>query len=299
MHREYTAADMKLLLTGASGFLGWNIAAQTRDKFEVHAVVHSHRILIPGAEVHRIDLTDFRELKYAFQKLKPDAVIHAAAASQPNYCQQHRTESRRINVDAALNIAGLAADHGARLVFVSTDLVFDGKRSLYTEDDPVSPISVYAEQKVAAEAGIRDRSPDAAICRMPLMFGEPGPVANSFVQPFLKSMRAGERLNLFTDEYRTPVNARTASEGILLALESANGLLHLGGSERISRHDFGILLADVLEIRTARIEPCLQKDVPMAAPRPSDVSLDSTRAQSLGYHPISLHDQIAELKGIL
>lgn len=289
----------RLLLTGASGFLGWNIAKLFLDRYEIFAVVRSHPVEIAGVSIGRADLTDFRELKDLFARSKPDLVIHAAAASQPNYCQEHRAESERINVDAALNIAGLAADSGAKLAFLSTDLVFDGQRSLYKEEDPVSPVSIYSEQKVRAEIGTLDRCPGAAVCRMPLMFGNPGPVAVSFIQPFLKSMRAGETLRLFVDEFRTPVNARTAAHGIRIALENVEGVIHLGGSERISRYDFGLKLANILDVKSAKIEKCSQKDVPMAAPRPADVSLDNSKARELGYEPASLTKQISELKGLV
>ncbi|MEK8023481.1 MAG: NAD(P)-dependent oxidoreductase [Candidatus Hydrogenedentota bacterium] len=287
----------KLLVTGGGGFLGWNLVQTAGRDWEVYATVHSRRIELDGATVEKVDLTDYRALKEMFSSIKPDAMIHTAAASQPNYCQEHRSESQKINVDAALNIAGLCADRGIALAFCSTDLVFDGTRSPYRESDPVSPVSYYAEQKVEAEKGIMERYPRAAVSRMPLMFGDPGPVATSFIQPFLKSMRAGQELRLFMDEFRTPVSGRVASQGLLLALAKVNGLIHLGGRERISRHDFGLMLASRLEIVSADIKPCRQKDVPMAAPRPPDVALDSARAYALGYDPPSLVDQIMELKG--
>lgn len=289
----------KLLITGASGFLGFNLCRFAADTWSVHGVVRSHRIAIPRGEIHAVDLTDYRDLKDLFRAVAPDAVIHSAAMSQPNDCEIYRAESRRINVDAALAIAGLSADREIPFAFISTDLIFDGRTSPYKEGDPPSPVSVYAEQKIMAEEGIRSRCPTAAICRMSLMFGDPGPAATSFIQPFLKSMRAGDALRLFVDEYRTPVNARTAAEGIFLSLEKVKGTIHLGGSERISRYEFGLKLAEILEIKSAVIQPAHQADFPMAAARPPDVSLDSARANALGYKPGPLSDQIAELKGVV
>lgn len=286
------------MVTGGSGFLGWNVCRAAAATWNVRALVHRHRLTIPGATIDRVDLLEYNELKSAMKALRPDAVVHLAAASQPNWCQEHPSESRAINVTAAMDLAGLCADSGADLAFISTDLVFDGKNSPYREEDSVSPVSLYAEQKVEAERAIADRCPNAAILRMPLMFGDPGPVATSFIQPFLRVMRSGEPLRLFTDETRTPVGGATAADGILRSLGVVRGLLHLGGRERVSRYEFGRLLADVLEI-PARLEPCLQRDIPMPAPRPSDVSLDSSRAYALGYDPPPLRDQIAALRGIV
>jgi dTDP-4-dehydrorhamnose reductase len=297
-----TGSDKKarLLVTGGSGFLGWNLCAAARKAgWEVFATWCGHRVEIPDAKTARVDLTDFRDLRDALDRVRPAAIVHTAAASQPNFCQEHPAETRRINTDATINLAGLCADRGIPLAFTSTDLVFDGRRTGYREEDPVSPVSIYAEQKVDAERGVLERHPAAAVCRMPLMFGVPGPHAQSFIQPFIRAMREGKELRLFVDEYRTPVNGATASAGLLLALEKVHGLIHLGGRERVSRHEFGVLIAEVLELRNARISECRQKDVPMPAPRPSDVSLDSSRAYALGYDPKPLRDQLEEIKHLL
>jgi dTDP-4-dehydrorhamnose reductase len=255
------------------------------------------RVEIPGVRTARVELTEFASLKEMMRETRPEAIIHLAAISQPNDCEREPEASRRVNVEATVNLAGLAADRGIPLVFTSTDLVFDGRHSPYNEKDPISPVNLYAEQKVAAETGIRARHPAASICRMSLMFGSPSPVSHSFIQPFLEKMRAGESLRLFTDEFRTPLGARYAIEGLLLALRERVDLLHLAGPERISRHDFGLMMARILEIDSAKIIPCRQADVPMPAPRPPDVSLDISRARALGFKPSSLDRQIEELKG--
>jgi dTDP-4-dehydrorhamnose reductase len=290
----------RLFVTGGSGFLGWNLCAAARTAgWDVFATWCGHRVEIPDVKTARVDLTDFRELRDALDRVRPDAVVHTAASSQPNYCQEHPSETRRINTDASINLAGICADREIRMAFTSTDLVFDGRRTGYREEDPISPVSIYAEQKVEAERGVLERHPSAAVCRMPLMFGSPGPASQSFIQPFIRAMREERILRLFVDEFRTPVSAATASSGLLLALEKVHGLIHLGGRERISRHDFGVMIADVLELRKARITECRQDDVPMAAPRPADVSLDSSRAYALGYDPKPLREQLEEIKALL
>jgi dTDP-4-dehydrorhamnose reductase len=128
---------------------------------------------------------------------------------------------------------------------------------------------------------------------MPLMFGIPSPVAASFIQGFIANLQQGKELTLFTDEIRTPVSGGTAASGLLLALEKrVKGILHLGGIERISRYNFGLLLAEVLGLSIDLIKPCLQQDVFMPAPRSPDTSLDSSKAFSLGYSPLSIKDEL-------
>lgn len=286
----------KLLVTGASGFLGWNLCQLAQKEWEIYGTAFSHSVNIPGITLLKVDLRDFDELKRIFAEIKPDAVIHTAAQSSPNFCQSNPEESQAINVTASCNIAGLCADYSIPCAFTSTDLVFNGLNAPYRETDAVSPVNLYGEQKVMAEEGMLERYPKTAVCRMPLMFGVATLPAQSFMQPFIQTLREGKELRLFTDEFRTPASGTTAAKGLLLALEKVNGRLHLGGKERVSRYEFGRLLVDVLELPSEGLKSCRQADVKMAAPRPPDVSLDSSKAFGLGYAPLSLREELEALR---
>lgn len=286
----------KLLVTGASGFLGWNLCQSAQTDWEVYGTYFSHKVEISGAKLSKTDLRDFAALDRLFQEIKPDAVIHTAAASRPNFCQTHRQESYTINVEVAVNMARLCGERNIPCAFTSTDLVFDGQNPLYTETDPVCPINYYGEQKAIAEQKMREIYPAIALCRMPLMFGAPSPVSPSFLQGMVRNLQAGQEISLFTDEFRTPASAITASQGLLLAVEKqVQGILHLGGKERISRYDFGLLLADILQLPIDSIKPVKQTDVAMVAPRSPDTSLDSSKAFALGYQPLSLRTELTSL----
>jgi dTDP-4-dehydrorhamnose reductase len=285
----------KLLITGANGFLGWNICRLAKNTCHLFGTVYSNQVEIPNVNTIRIDLTNHSELKRLFAEVRPDAVIHTAAASDPNYCQVNPDVSYGINVDASLNIALLCSDHMIPYVYTSTDLVFDGLKAPYRESDPVCPVSVYGEHKAQAEERILKAYPKSAICRMSLMFGLSGPVANSFMQPMILAMREGRELSLFADEFRTPLSARAAVVGLLLALSKVCGIIHLGGKERISRYDFGKLMERIFKFEDARIKPCKQDDILMAAPRPKDVSLDSSKAAALGFNPPPLVEELQNI----
>jgi dTDP-4-dehydrorhamnose reductase len=286
----------KLLVTGASGFLGWNLCQEARSHWQVYGIYHTHSVTLPGVNLVKINLQDDRQLRQLFEDIRPDAVIHTAAASKPNYCQTHPEASHAINVTASLNIARLCAEYNLPCAFTSTDLVFDGQNPPYTESDRVSPISYYGEQKVEAEQKMLAIYPAIAICRMPLMFGLSSPVASSFLQPFISNLRSLKELNLFIDEIRTPASATTAAQGLLLAIaKRVSGILHLGGTERISRYDFGLLLADLLQVSPSLIKPGKQQDAVMAAPRSPDTSLDSSKAFALGYQPLSLREELKKV----
>ncbi|MFN6526484.1 NAD(P)-dependent oxidoreductase [Nostoc sp. ChiSLP03a] len=286
----------RLLITGASGFLGWHLCQLAKQEWEIYGTYLSHTLEITDMKILQANLTNFQELKRIFNHVKPAAVIHTAAHSQPNFCQTNPKESHAINVIASCNIAGLCADNSIPCAFTSTDLVFDGLNAPYRETDAVCPVNLYGEQKAIAEAGMLERYPMTAVCRMPLMFGAATPTAKSFIQPFIQTLQAEKELNLFIDEFRTPVSGTTAAKGLLLALEKVNGIIHLGGKERISRYDFGQILVEVLQLPATRLKSCRQQDVKMAAPRPTDVSLDSSKAFALGYQPLSVREELEAIR---
>lgn len=286
----------RLLVTGGSGFLGWNLCRVAKESWELFGTVFSHDLDIPGCKKVVINLARYKDLAKVFHEIKPDAVIHTAAESQPDYCQTNPDITYNINVEASNNIADLCADQKIPFVFTSSDLVFDGLNPPYSEKDPVSPVNTYGEQKVQAEIGIANRYPEAAICRMPLMFGDSSPASNSFLQSILSNLKNKKSVALFTDQYRTPACAYSASKGLLLAVESFSGLIHLGGKERASRFEFGIKVAEYCGFDKSLIKSILQKDISMPAPRSPDVSLDSSKAFQMGYSPLSLIEEFKSLQ---
>lgn len=291
-------AKKKLLVTGASGFLGWNICRVARKSYDVVGISNSRPLILEAVRDVKVDITRYDDLRGLFSRVKPDVVIHAAAIAAPNVCQEHPAESGKVNIDASVSIAGLCSDIGIPCAFISTDLVFDGTAAPYDEMRPVSPISVYGEQKVKAETDMRARHDDLRICRMPLVYGDAIAPAQSFIQPFIRAMFEGKELTLFNDEFRTPVSATSAAQGILCVLGQAPCTLHLGGRESISRYDFGVKMAQALNIPDVKLKPVRQNDTVSIAPRPLNVSLDSSKAYGLGYDPGSITDELNKLECI-
>ncbi len=285
----------RLLVTGASGFLGWNLCRAAQGLWDVYGFARRYQNQLQGVKLRRTDLTRFKEIKENLQEIRPDALIHAAAESSANFCQLNPAASHGINVEATANLASLCADLRIPFVFISSDLVFNGLKPPYSENDPVCPVCIYGEQKAEAERAVLERYPQALVCRTALMFGDAGQGAASFIQPLINDMRNGRQINLFVDEYRTPVSAANAAQGILLGLSKAKGILHIGGLERISRFDFGKLLRDIVGAPSAKLYACSRQSIEMAAPRPADVSLSITRAMALGFKPGSLRGELESL----
>ena len=305
-----------LLITGATGFLGQYLIAAARKRWRVAGTFHRTRRedaerLLTGVDSGKIDLTDFRDVRDMLDAVRPKAVIHTAALADPNYCEQHPEESLRVNLQATLNLAGLCGDRGIPFVFTSTDLVFDGTRAPYAEDGPVSPLNLYGEHKALAEQAALDRYGEAAICRMPLLFGFSANGRVPFFQRMAGEFQAGRPMTLFGDEVRTPVSGAVAAAGLLLVaasgmddttlnpreIERVRGILHLGGRESLSRYAMGLQMLDILGLPPTLAEPISFRDVPAVAARAADVSLDSSRAYALGYDPPTVRVQIEWLLG--
>ena len=291
----------RLLLLGASGFLGWHLCRVLGGAWDIHALSRANLALHTpkGLGPRTSGLADIRDpaaLAGVFASIRPDAVLNAAALSDPNRCQLDPEESRAVNLTAALNVAELCAERAVPLVFISTDLVFDGTAAPYAEPDQPRPLSVYGEHKALAEQGVLARHPAAAVCRLPLLYGEAGGPGKSFLQGMLAAIAEGRELTLFEDEFRTPVSGRDAALGLGLVLERGiRGLLHLGGPERLSRLEFGRLLAQALPGENVRIRAARRADAPMPAPRPADVSLDSNKAFGLGFSPRTVREELSRI----
>jgi len=286
----------KLLLTGASGFLGWNVLNVQQTDWQIVGITHQSSLAYKNHSFLQQDLTDCKCVKKLVHEVAPQVILHTAAISDSDYCQAHKEEAHAINVEASVTLANLAAERDIPMIFISSDLVFDGNNAPYKEMDTPNPLSAYGEQKVEAEEKVLANNPKACVCRVPLMFGESGPVAKSILQHTLKNLREGKPINLFTDEFRTPANAASVAKGLFLALENQPRILHLGGAERISRFDFGMLIAKVFKIENTKITPTLRADLKLTMPRPADVSLDSGKALGLGYKLSSLLEELTEAR---
>lgn len=281
----------KLIITGASGFLGYHLARVAAKDWEVYSITNSRVLDFEDAVDINCDIRNYIELGNIIDDIEPDAIIHTAAISDANFCEHNEELSYQVNVEATKNLAGICCDYQIPFAFTSTDLVFDGKQGMYKEEDEKNPLSIYGEQKAVAEEEVLRIYPEATVFRLPLMFGEPEASAANYLQKFIVQIQKGEKAFLFHDEYRSVCGARSIAEGILKLIYET-GIIHLAGKEKLSRYDFGLKACYAFGLDTSLLHSCSQKDVKMAAPRPADVSLDISKAVSLSYAPLSVDEEL-------
>ncbi len=279
----------RILITGASGFLGHNLVVGLCARHEVFAGYLTNRPEGHKCTAVRLDVTKANDVLSCMEQIRPELVVHSAAMSQPDECEREPERAQEVIVDGTRNVAAACRRTDARLLHVSTDLVFDGKRGLYTEEDEVQGISVYSRAKIDAERAIQSIAPLSILLRVALLFGVGSAHHPGSVAAIVRTWHVGRALTFYTDQYRTPTYAPQVMEAVEKIIErpGTHGILHLGGADRVSRFEFAVSLAERAGIPLHLVRPGSMFDFQGAAPRGADCSLVSQRIQEvLGIRPL-------------
>lgn len=250
-------AQPRVLVTGATGFFGPFVVAELRRAAQVVTLARR------GADLC-CDIADPAALAAALAAARADHVVHLAAMSRIATCAGDAAGARAVNATAA---AEIAARFGPRLLYVSTDLVFDGRSAPYGPLDAVGPLSAYGQSK--AEGEERVLAAGGRVVRLPLLFGHDaaGRGATAMIR---SGLAAGRTVALFTNEYRSPLHARDGARGVaeLLFRPDSPPVEHLPGPERLSRWDFGTRFCALHRLPRELLRAVECQD----ATRPRDVS---------------------------
>ncbi len=296
--RAQMNSKRKLLVTGAHGFVAGSVLAHTGEEWDVHALSRS-KLPAEKASVHWhiCETLDQPELNKVFSQVQPDAVIHTAALADIDFCQTHPEMARAVNVELTLNIADLCAGTGCRLVFCSTDTIFDGERAPYKEEDPPGPLNLYAETKVEAEEIVSRLGKQAVIARLALVVGLPFLGAgNSFMFKMIAALKQGREVGMSDHEIRSPVDVITLGRALIeLAGDHHHGIFHLAGLDRMSRLEMGRAIAKRFGFAETLVFAQPRAAVPGRATRPRDVSLDSRKVCARLKTPMLKFDEALSL----
>ncbi len=291
---------MRVLITGASGLLGINLALQASQartpgvKFPlstaaepvVYGVVNRHPLKTKAFTVLQADLTQAGAVERLLDEIQPDWIINCAAQANLEECEADPELANTLNVELPRKLATCVGRGGARLVHISTDAVFDGKKGDYREKDPPNPLSVYARTKLAGEQAVLAGNPQALVARVNL-FGWSLTGSRSLGEFFYNNLSAGKQVMGFTDVYFCPLLANDLWQILsnMLSL-NASGLYHIFSSDALSKYAFGVEIASRFGFNERLILPVSVQQSGLVAARSPNLTMNTEKLASLLGEPL-------------
>lgn len=289
---------MKILITGGSGLLGQYLNVTLSGDNEILSLYNKNPGNCKNYASKEIDLIKKEGLVEIFIAFKPDVVIHTAAISRPELCdslpQEYVTD---ININATANLAELCDRYKSKLIFTSTDLVYDGDSGgMMCEEDLVNPVSFYAETKIKSEVIIGNTFDNFIILRTSLLFGMGKNHSVNNFHNMILSFRKNKKVKLFYDQFRTPLSLNDSSEIIYQLINNniKNVTINFGGMERISRAELGEIVCRAGGFDTSLIERTSMYDIPDLH-KVADVSMNTDKLNSLVIKRNSLEESVTKI----
>jgi dTDP-4-dehydrorhamnose reductase len=288
---------VKLLITGASGLLGTKLCQLALERnHEVYAAYSQHKPLY-GTSV-KLNILDARAEQQILAKIRPDAVVHAAALTDVDKCEQDKQLAWKTNVEATENLVQLCRKYGVFLVYVSTDYVFDGEKGMYKETDSPAPINNYGFTKLKGEEAMQALD-NYCIARGSIIYGStPATGKTNFALWLLDKLKKKEEAKTVIDQWNSPTLNINMAEMIIEALaKRTNGIFHLAGATRLTRYEFAENLAEIFNLDTKYLTPTQSNRIKWVAKRPKDSSLNVNKAeQTLTNKPLNIHEALEKMK---
>ena len=284
---------MKTLVIGGSGLVGQYLLRELGALGEVKGTFHSQK----QEGLIELDLTQTRKIEELIHGLRPQTVLLAAALTNVDACEEDETRSYQINVDGLRQVAQMAKEIDAQLVYFSTDYVFDGTAGPYREEAAPHPINVYGRHKLAAENFIRENVPRHLIVRTSGVYGWER-AGKNFVLQLLHRLRARQRAKVFTDQWGTPTYARDLAEAVRALVETgANGLFHVAGADFVSRLELGQAVARTFGLEGQLLEGVTSAEIAQKAKRPLRGGLRTEKlAVAIGQPARRLAESLAQMR---
>lgn len=284
----------RVLITGGNGLLGRSIISRNENRFEL-LVTGKQKFLSNGNDnrYSPLDILDSNQCDKVFSKFKPDYVIHAAAMTHVDKCEEDPDTCNSVNVDGTNNILKTCEKYGSHLIFISTDFIFDGKNGSYSENSKPNPISIYGMSKWNAEKLIRTSTIDWSIVRTSLVMGYFEDLMTSNIILWAREkLSKGQEISIVNDQIRTPTWSMDLAEGCFLLIENrALGIYNISGSEKFRISELIMMVADHGSYNSNLIKEVKTVELGQIASRPLISDLDISKARrNIGFNPHSFKD---------
>jgi len=269
----------RILVTGGSGLLGSKIVRLGRSNNQV-IPAYFRESLFPNSV--RIDITDKQEVFQTVQKIKPEIVMHTAAETNVDKCEKERDWAWKANAEATGNLAEICGKMSIKMLYVSTDYVFDGEKGSYAEEDAPNPVNYYGLTKLKGEELLKKHCSDFVIARTSVLYGL-HPRKLNFATWVIESLKRGKPIQVVDDHFNSPTLADNLAEALLETAEKDfKGVYHMAGSERISRYGFSLKIAETFGLDSSLIKPIKMSELKAwVARRPRDSSLSINKSQEI------------------
>lgn len=285
---------MKLLLTGANGFLGFYLSELL--------LTAGHELLATGRGACRLpfenrkgfsflpmELTDPKQIQERVHHFRPDHIIHAGAIGKPDDCELQPQLANQINIEGTRHLLNAAQTTGASFCYISTDFVFDGIKGNYREEDLRNPVNHYGKTKLEAELLTEKFEGPWSIIRTVLVYGKPMTGRSNLLSIVHEKLAIGEEYKVVNDQVRTPTYVGDLAKGIVSVIDKkATGIFHISGAEVMTPYTMAIQAAEFLQLDHSLIIETNSSEFKQPAKRPMLTGLDITRAKrELDFSPIT------------
>jgi len=269
---------MKVLITGGSGLLGSAISFYFKDYFDVVATYTKHKIMIGSCQSIYLDITDAKNTIDLIRKIKPDIIVHTSALVGINICEKEPELAYKINIEGTKNIVDAANTTKTKIIYISTDYVFNGKKGSYKEEDKPDPINYYGKTKLEGEKLIDTNN--NAIVRTSIYGWNIIKERKSFSTWVIDELENNREINVFADQFNSMLLANNCAEALREIIDKDfNGIINITSSERISKYDFAVKLAYIFSLNKELIISVKNNEVGGYEKRPFDVSLNISKAK--------------------
>ncbi|AFS83507.1 dTDP-4-dehydrorhamnose reductase [Candidatus Nitrosopumilus sediminis] len=275
-----TVLKMRFIVTGSAGLVGSQIV---KDLSELNHEVFScyHNSKPDNGTLVNLDLTNQNEIIDTITKINPDSIIHLAAMTGVDQCEEQPDLAMKINADATEILARQAAKQKAFFVYVSTDYVFDGKTGMKKESDTPNPLGYYGKSKLAGELTLNKLASPYAIARTSTPFGL-HKTKKSFPIWVKESLESNKDIPVLVDQITSPTFVPNLSKMLIeIATKQIVGIFHTAGASSISRYNLAEMIAEKLNLDKKYLKPASMSEMSWKAQRPKDSSLDVSLASEL------------------
>jgi len=291
----------RVLITGGTGLLGVALQRSAPKDIQGFSVYFPDSLLaVPlPFQILTADVTDRKQMQAVFEWAKPDVVIHTAAIGSVDFAERNREQTRKVNVGGTEVVAELCRIFKSRLIYISSNAVFDGCSPLYSESAPVNPINYYGQLKVEAENIVRESNLSWAIVRPILLYGWPyqGERDNPVVW-WVRSLENGKPIKVVDNVFSKPLSVWSCADVVWAVIrQQQTGIYHAAGRDHLSLYQFALQVAEVFDLDARLITPVPDSYFPEIAPRPRDTSFDTSEMENkLGVKPIGVNEGLRRMK---